>query len=237
MGRTRRLDLLRDVPPMSAPLPVAPLQSDGTPARAHVVAQRVGPAHRPANRCQHTTTFHVVYALDYGLRDSDPVGPVFSRPEEAAAFCRTLNGEEPRGAGARPSASAVRRAPAPAPDREPEGSPAAGPSPAMPATTEKVLHQDGLANETATDPVTASWPVLASPGGSCIVCGTPLPVSRQHRRTCSTRCRVRASRLRRAEGGHEVSRPAGRTPASPGQLVFFEPVDADDVGPAQRGPR
>ena len=70
-----------------------PCQSDGTPTRAHAVVVRTGPEHRPTEPCCHRVEFRVVFALDYGLRDSGPVGPAFPRPQDAAAFCRVLNGE------------------------------------------------------------------------------------------------------------------------------------------------
>jgi predicted nucleic acid-binding Zn ribbon protein len=144
-----------------------PILSDGTRARAYVTLETHGPDHRPTEPCRHVDRWRVVLGLDFGRHDSAPVGPALTRPQDANAFARLLNGQ------GRPDAA---DAPIPAgvPDIAPEG------------VTERSLD-----NVTTADPVTASPRSPAVQAARCAACGKALPPSWQHRRTCSDRCRVR----------------------------------------------
>lgn len=67
----------------------------GARARAYVRLFTEGPDHAPVAPCTHRDTWRVVFGMDAGRLDSDPVGPAFTRSADACALARLLNGEEP----------------------------------------------------------------------------------------------------------------------------------------------
>jgi predicted nucleic acid-binding Zn ribbon protein len=167
----------RDLPAIAAATEV-PTLPDGTRARAYLIRETRGPDHAPTKPCRHVDRWRVVFGLDYGRRDSAPVGPAFDRPADAAALARHLNRD-----AAPPDASAA--AIATAHDDVREG-----------------VTGGRLGRDATAAPVTASPVPAAAQEGTCVVCQRPLPPSAQRRRTCSDRCRMALSRrYRRVDGG------------------------------------
>jgi predicted nucleic acid-binding Zn ribbon protein len=158
-----------------------PVLPDGTRARAYVTLETHGPDHRSTEPCRHLDRWRVVFGLDYGRHDSEPMGPAFPRPEDAGVFARLLNGQ-------RLLDAADARVPAQDPEGAPEG------------VTEPIPDHG-----TATEPVTASPRPTAPEAACCAACGKALPPSSQHRRTCSDRCRVQLWRRGRVTDSRQLS--------------------------------
>ncbi len=141
-----------------------PLLPDGSRARAYVTVTASGPDHAPTAPCHHVDEYRVVFGLDYGRRDSAPVGPAFRRAAEACALARLLN----RQPGAQLDAEATLGA------------------------RSKVFHADLPPTDTAEPPAPPpAWPEQAQAARCevCAACGEPLPSGRADRRYCSPRCR------------------------------------------------
>ena len=154
---------------------------DGTHARAYVTLETHGPDHRPTEPCRHVDRWRVVFGLDFGRHDSAPVGPAFTRSEDATVFARLLNGQGRLDVADAAGTAGVT-------DGAPEG------------VTERIPDQN-----TTAEPVTASPGPLAVQGARCAACGRALPPSSQHRRTCSDRCRVRRWRRAQVTDPHQLS--------------------------------
>ena len=151
-----------------------PVLPDGSSARAYVTLETHGPEHGPTAPCRHVDRWRVVFGLDYGRRDSAPIGPAFTRPEDAGAFARLLN--------RRPGGGAVEAAAVPL------------------AQAAEGVTRGVPPDHTTEGHVTPSPGPAAGQEGSCAVCGTPLRPTAQHRRTCSARCRQRLRRGRESGG-------------------------------------